>query len=280
MRLATYRFDDGAGPALVLGDRVADLRRHAPTMRALLAAGLHERPVEPGPDVPLDLARLLPPVPDPALFLGVGLNYRDHAAEVGRAPPERPPVFAKLPASLVGPYDAVAHPGWSDTFDYEGELGVVVGRGGRGIAAEDAMAHVAGYVVVNDLTVRALAAPDTLLLAKNGPGMAPFGPWITTADEIADPHALPIRTWVNGEPRQDGRTDQLHHRIPQLVAFVSRAVPLSPGDVISTGSPAGSGAGFSPPRWLRPGDAVRVGIDGLGAIENRIVGSSPGGGRS
>lgn len=274
MRLATYRFDDGVGPGLVLGDRIADLRGLAPTLAALLATGAHEWPVDPGPSAPLDPARLLPPLPAPASFLCVALNYVDHAAEVGRPLPERPPVFNKLPLSVAAPHADVPHPGWSDSFDYEGELGVVIGRAGRGIAEADAMAHVAGYLVVDDLTVRELAKPDTLVLGKNGPGMAPIGPWITTRDEVGDPYSLTIRTWVNGELRQDGSTADLHRRIPELIAFVSRAVPLVPGDVISTGSPRGSGAGLSPPRFLRPGDVVRVEIGGLGAIENRIVAAS------
>lgn len=278
MRLATYRFEDGVGPGLVSGPpdglRIADLRGRAPTLGDLLAAGAHERPIEGGPSVALDPARLLAPLPGPAAFLCVGLNYVDHAAEVGRPLPDRPPVFAKLPGSVSGPFDATPHPGWSDTLDYEGELGVVIGRGGRGVAEADAMAHVAGYMVVNDLTLRELATPDTLALGKNGPGMAPTGPWITTADEVPDPHALRIRTWVDGELRQDGDTASMHRRIPELIAFLSRSVALRPGDVISTGSPAGSGAGMRPARFLRPGAAVRVEIEGLGRIETRI-GPSP-----
>lgn len=264
MQLANYRFDDGIGPGLVTDAGIADLRHLACSVRALLGrAGL-----SPGPVHPLDPARLLPPIPDPASFIGVGLNYRDHAAEVGRLIPEQPPLFAKLPASLAAPQGETPWPGAS--FDYEGELGVVIGRAAYRVKAADAMAHVAGYVVVNDLTVRDLARPDTLLLAKNGPGFAPFGPWLTTADEVPDPHALTLRTWVNGELRQHSSTAELHHRIPALIAYVSQAIPLAPGDVITTGSPHGSGIGMQPPRFLAPGDVVRVEIKGLGAIETRI----------
>lgn len=264
MRLATYCFDDGIGPGLVTDAGIADLRQHGTGLRGLLG----QRELTPGPVHPLDRARLLPPLSTPHSFIGVGLNYRDHAAEVGRPVPERPPLFAKLPASLAAPFAETPWPGPS--FDYEGELGVVIGRAAYRVAAAEAMAAVAGYVVVNDLTMRDLARPDTLLLAKNGPGFAPFGPWLTTADAVDDPHDLPLRTWVNGELRQDGSTAALHHRIPELIAYVSQAIPLSPGDVITTGSPHGSGIGFDPPRFLKPGDLVRVEIGGLGSIETRI----------
>jgi len=188
----------------------------------------------------------------------VGLNYRDHAAEVGRALPEVVPVFAKLASAVSPPFATIARP--AESFDYEGELGVVIGAGGR----------IAGYVVVNDLTIRAMAKPDTLVLGKSAPGCAPFGPWITTADEILDPHALRIETRVNGEVRQSSSTAELHQRIPALLAFIGGQVRLQAGDIIATGSPAGSGVGFDPPRWLTPGDVVRVEIEHLGHIEHLI----------
>lgn len=257
MKLATYRFDDGIGPGRVEGERIADLRHVARTMVELLEndpAGAGQG----GADVPLDLTRLLAPVPQPRAFLGVGLNYRDHAVEVGRALPEVVPVFAKLASAVSPPFATIARP--AESFDYEGELGVVIGVGGA----------VAGYVVVNDFTVRALAKPDTLVLGKSAPGCAPFGPWITTADEVPDPHALRIETRVNGEVRQHSTTAELHRRIPELLAFIGGRVTLQPGDIIATGSPAGSGIGFDPPRWLRPGDVVRVEIERLGHIEHLI----------
>jgi 2-keto-4-pentenoate hydratase/2-oxohepta-3-ene-1,7-dioic acid hydratase in catechol pathway len=255
MRLATYDFGDGIGPGRVFGNEIADLRGVAPTMRALLA-GLPSDPD--GPRTALDPARLRAPVPDPQAFLGVGLNYRDHAAEVGRALPEVPPVFAKLAAAVAPPFGTVP---CCETLDYETELGAVVGAGGR----------IAGYVVVGDFTRRALAKPDTLALAKGGAGHGPFGPWIVTVDELGDAPDLRVRTWVNGEPRQDSRTSQLHVGCAALVAWIGGIVPLAPGDIISTGSPGGSGAGFSPPRWLAPGDVVRGEIEGIGAIEHIIA---------
>lgn len=274
MKLATYAFEDGAGPARVADDEatVVDLRGLAPSVRALLEAdALAVAAAHAGPVHPLDRACLLAPVPDARAFLGVGLNYRDHAAEVGRALPDVPPVFAKLPAALNGPHGDVPLSRHSDTLDYEGELGVVIGRRVHDASEADARGAVAGYVVVNDVTVRALARPDTLVLGKSGAGHAPFGPWITAADAVPDPHALRLRTWIDGELRQDSTTAQLHHGVFALVSFISRALVLQPGDVIATGSPAGSGVGLRPPRYLRAGQVVRVAIEGLGHIENRIV---------
>lgn len=263
VKLATYRFDDGPGPARVEGDRLADLRPLAATMIDLIARGWDDAG-RIAATQPLNPARLLAPVPAPRAFLGVGLNYRDHAAEVGRALPEVPPIFAKLQSAVAAPFGTVAIP--APSFDYEGELGIVMGSGNS----------VAGYVVVNDFTVRSLARPDTLTLAKSAPGAAPFGPWITTAEEVADAQALSITTHVNGVLRQASSTAQLHHAIADLIAFISRSVQLLPGDVITTGSPSGSGAGFDPPRWLVPGDIVRVAIAGLGHIEHIIVEGAPG----
>lgn len=257
MKLATYRFDDGIGPARIDGDRVADLRPLAPTMIALIERGFDDAEAVAARHA-LDDARLLAPVPEPRAFLAVGLNYRDHAAEVGRNLPDLPLVFAKLPACVASPFATIAKP--AATFDYEGELGVVMGNDGR----------IAGYVVANDLTIRALARPETLVLAKSAAGCGPLGPWITTADAVPDPHALAITTHINGELRQSSSTVQLHHRIPELLAFIAQSVALRAGDIVLTGSPGGSGAGFDPPRWLMPGDVVRVEIAGLGAIENRI----------
>lgn len=265
MKIATYRFDDGrTGPARVESDRIVDLRGLVRSVIELLEGGapvFARAAAHDGPTGPLVHTRLLAPVPSPRAFLGVGLNYRDHAAEVGRPLPEQPVVFAKLLSSVSPPFGKVAAPDWSETFDYEGELGIVMGCDGRAV----------GYVIVNDFTVRALAKPDTLVLGKSGVGHGPFGPWITTVDEIVDPYALSIATYVNGELRQSSTTAQLHHRFNDLIVFIGRAVRLQAGDIIMTGSPAGSGAGFSPPRWLEPGDMVRVEIEGLGHIEHRIV---------
>ena len=264
MRLATYGFDDGDRAARIEGEFVVDLGRAEPLM-ALFGQDLSHD----GPHVPLDLSRLRPPIPHPPAFLGVGLNYRDHAREAGRTLGATPAVFAKGQGAVAAPYGSVAS--HFASFDYEGELGVVIGRRCHRIEAADAAGYIAGYVVVNDFSVRELLVPDTLVLAKGGAGHGPFGPWLTTADEVPDPHDLAITTHVNGEVRQSSNTSELHRNCFELVAWLSSALTLEPGTVIATGSPAGSGIGFDPPRWLVPGDVVRVEIERLGAIEHTVA---------
>lgn len=264
LKLATYQFSDGVGPARIDGGAYVDLRPLAASVIELLEGGanaLEQAAVYAGEARELERTHLLAPIPVPRAFLGIGLNYRDHAAEIGRALPDHPTVFAKLSTSVAPPFSQILAPRWTDTFDYEGELGIVMGLD----------AEVAGYVVVNDLTARALAQPNTLVLAKSGAGFGPFGPWITTADEVSNAHNLRISTWINGELRQLSSTAQLHHRIDDLIAFISRSIKLSAGDIITTGSPAGSGAGFRPPRWLTAGDVMKIEIEQLGYIENTIV---------
>jgi len=180
--------------------------------------------------------------------------------------------FNKQVSCVAGPYDPVHKPWVSDQFDYEGELGVVIGKRCRHVRAEEAGEVVAGYVVVNDLSVRdwQMRAP-THTLGKSFDTHGPFGPWLVTPDEIPDPHALRIRTWVNGELRQDSNTSLMIHRIEAMVAELSTAFTLEPGDILSTGSPAGVGGLMDPPRYLNPGDLVRVEIESIGAIENRVI---------
>lgn len=271
MRLATYQFADGVGPARIDGDWAVDLRGLGSSVRELLTGGLAGVAACSGPSAPWDQKRLLAPVPEPGILMGVGLNYRDHAAETGRALPELPAIFVKLRGAAAAPFGTIVRPAGVTTLDYEGELGIVIGRPLYRPSATEVRDGIAGYVVLNDVTVRARVHPDRVTLAKSAPGHAPFGPWLTTADAVPDPQALGIRTWVNGTLRQDSSTAQLHHGIEDLVAFVADAVRLMPGDVIATGSPGGSGIGFDPPRFLQPGDVVRVEIDQLGAIEQRVV---------
>jgi 2-keto-4-pentenoate hydratase/2-oxohepta-3-ene-1,7-dioic acid hydratase in catechol pathway len=276
MRLASYRFEDSIGVAAVEEELVVDCRPFAgASMRAFLAqgqealAGLRAFAATAVTQL-LDNERLLPPVPDPALFIGVGLNYRKHAAEMGRELPRSPALFTKAPASINTPHGLILRDPAAPSLDYEGELGIVIGRTCRKVPEASAAEVIAGYVVVNDVTVRERITPDAVMLAKGGDTHGPFGPWITTADEIPDPHDLGIRTWVNGEVRQDGSTADLHFGCFELVARISAALTLRPGDIITTGSPAGSGSGFQPPRWLEPGDVVRVEIDRIGAIEHVV----------
>ena len=205
---------------------------------------------------------LLAPVPRPGVILGIGLNYADHAAETGAEPPEQPIVFAKLPGSAAAPGAPVRCPAAVRRLDYEGELAVVMGPAGT----------VAGYAVADDVTGRDLQGREPQWVrGKGADGFCPFGPWITTADEVPDPHDLALRTWVNGELRQDSSTAQLIFKVPELVSFISETCTLGPGDLILTGTPAGVGIGMDPPRFLSSGDVVRIEIERLGAIEHAVA---------
>lgn len=205
---------------------------------------------------------LLAPVPAPRAIFGIGMNYADHVAELGAAAPEVPIVFMKLPSSAAPPNAPVACPAVVKRLDYEGELAVVMGAGGR----------VAGYAVADDVSARDLQRREPQWTrAKGADGFCPYGPWITTADEVPDPYALRLRTWVNGELRQDSSTANLIFEIDELVAFIAETCTLEPGDVILTGTPGGVGMGFDPPRLLSSGDVVRVEIESLGAIEHAIA---------
>jgi 2-keto-4-pentenoate hydratase/2-oxohepta-3-ene-1,7-dioic acid hydratase in catechol pathway len=222
--------------------------------------------------IPLESVRLAAPIPSPSKFLGIGLNYADHVAESGLESPKIPTVFNKQTSCIVGPRDGVHMPRVSTALDYEGELGFVIGRRCRHVPKQRAHEVIAGYVVVNDFSVRdwQLRTP-TWTMGKSFDTHGPFGPWLTTADEIGDPHVLRVRTWVNGELRQDSSTKNLIFDCFTLVEHLSTAFTLNPGDVIATGTPSGVGIAMRPPRLLKVGDVVRVEIDGLGELENPIV---------
>jgi acylpyruvate hydrolase len=206
--------------------------------------------------------RLEAPIRRPPKFLAIGLNYADHVAELGGSAPEEPLVFLKLPSSAAPPNDLVRCPPVVKRLDYEGELAVVMGAGGR----------IAGYAVADDVSARDLQKREPQWTrAKGADGFCPYGPWITTAEEVEDPHSLTLRTWVNGELRQDSNTSNLIFEIPELVAFISETCTLTPGDLILTGTPSGVGQGQQPPQFLRSGDVVRVEIERLGGIEHAIA---------
>ena len=204
---------------------------------------------------------LLAPVTPRATF-GIGLNYRAHAEETGKGLPETPIVFMKLPSSSAAPFAPVPCPEVVRRLDYEGELAVVMGFGGQ----------VAGYAVADDVTARDLQKREPQWTrAKGADGFCPWGPWITTADEVPDPEDLAVRTWVNGELRQDSRTSDLIFGIEAIVAFLSETCTLEPGDLILTGTPSGVGAYQDPPAFLQDGDVVRIEIERLGAIEHAVA---------
>ncbi|HGE6662630.1 TPA: fumarylacetoacetate hydrolase family protein [Serratia marcescens] len=207
-------------------------------------------------------------------FICIGLNYADHAAETGAAIPEEPVVFNKWTSAVVGPYDWVEIPRGSQKTDWEVELGVVIGLGGRYISEADAMRHVAGYCVINDVSEREyqIERGGTWDKGKGCDTFGPIGPWLVTADEIADPHSLNLWLEVDGKRYQDGNTSTMIFRIPQIVSYLSRFMSLQPGDVISTGTPPGVGMGQKPqPVYLRAGQTMRLGIEGLGEQRQQTV---------
>lgn len=199
-------------------------------------------------------------------FVCIGLNYSDHAAESGMTPPAEPVVFAKWTSAIVGPNDAIEIPRGSLKTDWEVELGVVIGKPGRYIEEADAASHIAGYCVINDVSEREyqLERGGTWDKGKGCDTFGPTGPWLVTADEVPDPHALGLWLEVDGHRYQNGSTSNLIFRIPQLISYLSRIMSLQSGDIISTGTPAGVGLGQKPPTYLRAGNVVRLGIDGLG----------------
>lgn len=263
MRLATFLPPEGS--SLRAGAVFEEERIVAFSDTGLTVLDLLREPVLPAPDGPefaLADVILLAPVPRPRAIFGIGMNYADHVAELGATAPSEPLVFMKLPSSATAPGAPVPCPDVVRRLDYEGELAVVMGLAGQ----------VAGYAVADDLTARDLQRREPQWTrAKGADAFCPYGPWITTADEIPDPYSLRLRTWVNGELRQDAPTSNLIFKVPELVAFISETCTLEAGDLILTGTPGGVGMGLDPPRFLGPGDVVRIEIERLGAIEHRIV---------
>jgi 2-keto-4-pentenoate hydratase/2-oxohepta-3-ene-1,7-dioic acid hydratase in catechol pathway len=217
--------------------------------------------------------RLGPPLAAIGKMVCIGLNYTDHAEEVGMALPREPTVFIKAPSAVCGPDDPTVRPRGGVKLDYEVELAAVIGRDARHVDEGKALGHVVGYCIVNDVSERAFQMEHggTTTKGKSADTFGPVGPWLVTADEIGDPQALELWTTVNGERRQHGTTAKMIFPVAVLVAYVSRFMSLRPGDLISTGTPAGVGHGFKPPRYLQPGDAVELGITGLGVQHHRIV---------
>ena len=227
------------------------------------------------PEIPED-TRLGSSIARPSKIICIGLNYRDHAAESGMAEPSEPVVFFKSTTALTGPNDGVVIPHGSEKTDWEVELAVVIGKTAKRVPYADALSHVAGYVLHNDYSERAwqLERGGQWVKGKSADTYAPLGPWLATADEIADPHALRLWLTVNGEKKQDGNTANFIFNIPHVISYLSGFMTLLPGDVISTGTPAGVGLGFDPPQYLKPGDVIELGIDGLGT-QRQIATAEP-----
>lgn len=233
----------------------------------------------------LSTLRVLAPIPRPRKnVFCVGWNYLAHFEEGARARPQQqempqhPTFFTKVPTAVTGPYDTVPlHVGVTEKLDWEVELGVIIGRGGRNIAESQAMKHVFGYTVINDVSAREVQRQhgQQWFKGKSLDGSCPMGPWIVTADEVADPHALRVRCLVNGVTKQDANTRQMYFRIPRIIAELSAGLTLEPGDVISTGTPEGVGHARTPPEFLAPGDLLETEVEGIGVLKNRIVKAAP-----
>jgi 2-keto-4-pentenoate hydratase/2-oxohepta-3-ene-1,7-dioic acid hydratase in catechol pathway len=218
--------------------------------------------------------RLLPPVPDPKKIVCLGLNYRDHAAESGAAIPKEPIVFSKYATALVGPEAAIVLPPVSREVDYEAELVVVVGRRGRHLTPQEAVGCVAGYTIGHDVSARDWQLKKDQkqwMIGKTFDSFAPTGPWLVTADEVPDPHALGIRLRLNGRTMQESNTRQMVFRVEEVLAYLSQVFTLEPGDLVFTGTPPGVGFVRQPPVFLRPGDVVDVEIDGMGVLRNPVI---------
>lgn len=268
MRLCTYRVDGGTRLGEVVGDRVW------PLAGADVRDALHGVPARTGGEaLALGDVELLAPLV-PGTVLAVGRNYARHAAELDSAVPETPVVFIKHRGAITGPGGPVVHPGlhYTRCLDYEVELAVVIGRRARGVTPAEALAHVFGYAILNDVSARDLQDDEPQWLrAKGGPTFGPFGPWVTTADEVPDPQALRARTWINGELRQDASTADMLFGVADIIAWCSASFVLEPGDVIAMGTPEGVGHGMDPPVYLTPGDRVHMEIDGLGSLRHEVV---------
>jgi 2,4-didehydro-3-deoxy-L-rhamnonate hydrolase len=224
--------------------------------------------------IPLAGTRLGPPLSVMGKIIACGLNYREHAQEMGDTLPVAPLLFAKAPSSIAGPYDdlVLPPPAWSQEIDYEVELAVVIGHLCEEVSEEDALAYVAGYTILNDVTARDIQrAESQWFRAKSYNGFCPVGPYLVTADEVCDPQALALWTTVNGQTRQHSTTASMIFTVAQLVSFVSHTMTLLPGDIIATGTPSGIGAGMAPPTYLQPGDMLEMGVEGLGAQRIQVV---------
>lgn len=277
MRLVCFRRNGTTGFGQVLDGFVHEIPCEAMQgLRPLLACSPSERQARasasPTPSFSLSDVELLPPVPNPAKVICVGLNYREHIEETGRSPSGYPTVFTRFADTQIGHGQPIVMPSVSHQLDYEGELAVIIGKPGFNIPEESALDHVGGYACYNDVSVRDWQKHGTQWTpGKNFPTTGPFGPWLVTADEIPDPANLTIETRLNGVTVQSASTRQLIFPITFLISYISRFTALGTGDVICTGTPGGVGFTRNPPLFMKPGDVVEVEIEGLGVLRNGVV---------
>lgn len=267
MRLVTFQHNGGAPEAGVLSDdKVSGLGMD---MLAVIAAG--EVPKPTGTSYELARVKLLAPIPRPPKLICIGLNYHDHAAETKLEIPAVPTIFCKFPNTVIGHGEKILLPNKDGRTDYEAEFAFVIGTGGRRISAPRAMNHVFGYTIMNDVSERRYQmATSQWMIGKTFDTFAPMGPCLVTADEVPDPHALDISLEIAGEQLQHSNTRELIFKIPELIEFLSSVVTLEPGDVVSTGTPAGVGFARKPPRFLKVGDEVIIRIERIGELRNPV----------
>ena len=274
MRLVTFQ-PVGASPqaGIVMPDgRVIGLDAD---MLSVIAAGPPKIDDLKGASYNLADVRLLAPIPRPPKFICVGLNYRDHARETGMEIPTVPTIFNKFTNVVIGPGAPIVLPKVSTRPDYEAEFAFVIGVGGRNISVSNALNHVFGYTIVNDVSARDYQmVTSQWLMGKTFDTFAPTGPWIVTRDEIADPHALDISLEIGGERLQHSNTRELVFGVPALIEYISSVVTLEPGDIVATGTPAGVGLARKPPRYLRSGDEVVIRVQGIGELRNPVIDES------
>ena len=282
MKFVTFQGESAHPQAgVLLGDRVVGLAAAGfSDMLAVLGSGEQgrariEKFVQQAPadsTFPLASVKLLAPVPRPPKLICIGLNYRDHAAEARQEIPKVPTIFAKFSNVVIGPGEAIVLPKISRKPDYEAEFMFVIGTGGRHIAAQDWQRHVFGYTVFNDVSARDFqSATSQWMIGKTFDTFGPMGPYLVSADEVPDPHALDISLSIGGEILQHSNTRELIFRIPDLIAYLSSVFTLEPGDVVATGTPAGVGFARKPPRYLQPGDEVIINIESVGELRNPVI---------
>lgn len=277
MKFASFTRGGSAGYGLVTGAGIVDLGTRFPqeaTLRAFIAGGLERAAAF--ADAPADHAlcevALAPVIPDPDKIVCIGLNYHDHVQETGRTVTPHPVLFARYPGSQVGDGAALVKPLESDEFDYEGEVAVIIGKGGRRISQADALAHVAGYACYNDGSVRDWQRHTSQFMAgKTFAATGGFGPWMVSADEIPDPTTLTLLTRLNGVEVQRTSVGLMITPIPALISYISTILPLLPGDVIVSGTPGGVGARRTPKLFMKDGDVVEVEVSGIGVLRNPVV---------
>lgn len=274
IRFVSYEYDQGPSFGAVVGNDIVDLSDAGPSLRAVLAGGpvsnLEAVVARRKPTVALDHVVLLQVVPDAGRIICVGRNYAEHAKELGNQVAPRPNLFMRTTQSLVGHRQSIVCPSASREYDYEGELAVVIGRGGRRIPPERSLSYVAGYTCFLDGSVRDFQK-DSFTAGKNFDSSGACGPWLVPVSDVPDPQDLMLTTRVNGEVMQRASTAEMVHSVAALISYISIFTHLEAGDVIATGTPAGVGAGRTPPRWLVPGDKVEVEIENIGVLANTVI---------